>query len=319
MWNIIKDFHKLQDKTRNNKSFLESIAGSDRLIRFFTGLNTYTLFLTIFNFVASGVSQNMLCSLSQQEQFLLTLMRLRLNLRELDLAHRFGISQSTVSRYFQKWVTAMYVRLVPVLLKWPDREYVFQTMPMSFREKFPNCIVIIDCFEVFMDRHCNIKDRASTYSSYKGHNTAKYLIGITPQGTISFISMGYCGRSCDKFIVETSGFLDHLLPGDLVLADRGFNVPEAVGLMGAKIETPAFKEHRPQLSPLEVKESREIANVRIHVERVIGCLKSKYSILTGNVIVPYASPNADNLCFFDKIVSVCCCLINCNPVIVPKD
>ena len=47
----------------------------------------------------------------------------------------------------------------------------------------------------------------------------KYLIGITPQGTVSFISNGWCGRTSDKEITEKSGFLLKLTPGDLVLAD----------------------------------------------------------------------------------------------------
>ena len=43
----------------------------------------------------------------------------------------------------------------------------------------PRCVVIIDCFEVFIDRPTNLLARAQTYSQYKHHNTVKYLIGIT--------------------------------------------------------------------------------------------------------------------------------------------
>jgi hypothetical protein len=47
------------------------------------------------------------------------------------------------------------------------------------------------------------------------------MIGITPQGVISFISSGYGGRASDKMITKNCGFLNKLLPGDLVLAERG--------------------------------------------------------------------------------------------------
>ena len=69
------------------------------------------------------------------------------------------------------------------------------------------------------------------WSNYKQHNTVKLLIAITPQGTISFISKTWGGRVSDKYITERCGILDKLLPGDLVLADRGFTIPDSVGFI----------------------------------------------------------------------------------------
>ena len=85
----------------------------------------------------------------------------------------------------------------------------------------PNCIVIIDCFEIFVDRPSDLLARAHTYSTYKHHNTVKYLIGVAPQGSVSFISDGWGGRASDKYITEHSTLLRNFIPGDTVLADRG--------------------------------------------------------------------------------------------------
>ena len=107
------------------------------------------------------------------------------------------------------------------------------------------------------------------------------MIGITPQGTISFVSKAWGGRTSDKFLTENCGIIDKLLPGDLVLADRGFTIQELLMFKHAQLAIPAFTRGKDQLDPVEVEETRNIANVRIHVERIIGLLRRKYTILSG--------------------------------------
>lgn len=151
----------------------------------------------------------------------------------------------------------MYVCYVPALISWPTRENLRCTIPLIFRDSFLNCVCIIDCFEIFCQRPIKIKERASTYSSYKSHNTVNYLIGVTPQGTVSFISNGYGGRCSDKFIVEDSGFLENLIYGDLIMADRGFTIHEAVALQNATLVIPFFlvNKHSYQTKKLRIREN----------------------------------------------------------------
>ena len=87
----------------------------------------------------------------------------------------------------------------------------------------------------------------------KHHNTVKFLIGVTPQGTVSFLSHAWGGRASDKFFKDHCSLLEKLLPGDMVLADRGFDIDTSVGLMCAEIKIPAFTKGRLQLSPREVE------------------------------------------------------------------
>ena len=69
------------------------------------------------------------------------------------------------------------------------------------------------------------------------------------------------------------------MPGDVVLADRGFDIDESVGFYCAKLKIPAFTKGKSQLSTVEVEETRMVASLRIHVERVIGLVRRKYQIL----------------------------------------
>ena len=49
-------------------------------------------------------------------------------------------------------IDVMYAQM-KVFINWPDRSELHKTMPMQFRKHFGKKVtVIIDCFEVFLDR-----------------------------------------------------------------------------------------------------------------------------------------------------------------------
>lgn len=127
-----------------------------------------------------------------------------------------------------------------------------------------------------------------------------------------YISAAYGGRS-DKFITENCGFLNLLCDGDVILADRGFLNSNAIQARGAILSMPAFTKGKSQLHPLEIEDTRIIANVRIHVERVIGLLRSKYRILNQKKF-PIISLARNTV---DLMVHLCCALINlCAPICI---
>ena len=68
--------------------------------------------------------------------------------------------------------------------------------------------------------------QSSTWSNYKQHNTAKYLVGVTPNGAISFISPTFVGSISDPELTRCSGLLSKLDgKGKVsVMADRGYKV-----------------------------------------------------------------------------------------------
>ena len=166
----------------------------------------------------------------------------------------------------------------------------------------------------FIDRQTNLLARAPTFSSYKHHNTVKVLIGITPQGTIGFVSEAWGGRTSDKFLTENCGFLDNLIPGDLVLADRGFTVHESVQFHQAKLNIPAFTKGKDQLDSADVEQTRKIATVRIHVERIIGLLRQKYTVFQQTLPTDYLiCGKGESVPLIDRMIRVCSALVNLCP------
>jgi hypothetical protein len=244
-------------------------------------------------------------------------MKLRLNLSTTDLGYRFEVSRVTACKYIEKFITVMFVRLPPVLLRFPDKEASEYTMPLSFRANYPKCTCIIDCFETNCEMHGFLLAKISLFSKYKSHHTCKFLIAITPQGSICFISKGYGGRVSDVEIVRDSGLLSLIHKDNLVMADRGFLIEEDLEKRGALLAMPAFKGTRLQLEGDEVEESRVISNLRIHVERVIGNVRKKYTILRGPIKIRDLCTDPHDETFVDKVVTVCCCLLNAMPSVVP--
>jgi len=87
-------------------------------------------------------------------------------------------------------------RLSPLII-WPERENIWRTMPNCFKVAFGNkTTIIIDCYEIFIEKPSNLMAKSQTYSNYKSRNTVKVLIGITPQGTINFVSEHSAATFC---------------------------------------------------------------------------------------------------------------------------
>ena len=90
------------------------------------------------------------------------------------------------------------------------------------------------------------------------------------------------------------------------------NIEEKVGFYGASLKIPVFTKGKSQLSPYEIEETRKIANVCIHVERVIGLVRRKYLLLQSRALpieYMYTAPG-QTLALIDKIGIVCCALTN---------
>ena len=131
------------------------------------------------------------------------------------------------------------------------------------------------------------------------------------------MSETWVGRVSDKHITEHCDIRDKSIPGDVILADRGFDIADSVGVMQGCLHIPAFTKGKNQLSALDVHETRKIANVRIHVERVIGNVRQKFSILWSTLPIQFLTKWGDECPIIDRIVHVCCALCNVCDSVVP--
>ncbi|XP_055509316.1 uncharacterized protein LOC129707898 isoform X1 [Leucoraja erinacea] len=311
-----KDLAKARQEADQIKFSQESFSKDDKKVEYYTGLPTFTILMVVFNYVQDKLPTRH--SLTYFQQLLIILMKLRLAVTHEDLAYRFFVSESTISRVFNTGLDALYG--ISKLIAWPEREVLWKTMPMQFRQTLGKRVaVIIDCFEVFCDRPTSLDARTQTLLNYKHHNTIKFVLGIAPSGAISFVSAALEDSGTDNTITLSSNFFDHLLPGDVIFADRGFDMKDCAGFYGCEAEILAITSGKAELSALDVEKSREFAHLRIHVKRVIGGVRQKYRILSNTVPLEYMMTNAEiQAPKIDKIARICCALFNLNAAIVSQ-
>ena len=98
----------------------------------------------------------------------------------------------------------MYYRLKELHI-FPDRQIIELHKPACFKNKYKRTTVIIDATEIYIEKPSNPEAQQLTFSTYKNTNTLKALVGITPSGSVCFISDLYGGCISDKEITSKSG------------------------------------------------------------------------------------------------------------------
>jgi hypothetical protein len=319
--------HSLEVMVKKQKqescSQVNNIIKSDADVNFFTGLENIALFYKLHDYIMPYVNRRwrglkvvstrvkrMFHSspkkfgpprkLQSQDEFLLTLMKLRLGLLNYDLSSRFKISLTLCSQIFHSWLSAMHKTLGQIVY-WPSKEDIIATKPARYRH-LPDLRAIIDCSEIFIETPKDLDLQSITWSDYKHHNTLKFLIAVAPNSAITYISACYGGRVSDKAVVLDSDFLEMFDNYDMIQADKRFNIRNECEARHITLHIPPGKRGVAQMSAASVNKTKRIANLRILVEQVIRRLKT-FKILKDELPITLI-PNVD------KIVKVCAAIVN---------
>ena len=239
-----------------------------KVINYYTGLDNYDHFMLIFNLMGPaahelnyGQKDTKMVLMDPRDALFLTLIKLRRNLPNFELSVMFGVSESTVANIFQTWLNFMYFEMKEWDIKPSDSEQ-------------SDVRIILDCTEMKIEQPSNPTLQQATYSSYKSANTVKVLVGISQTCLVTFVSDAFCGSYSDNVILSSSKLLDDLEEGDVILADRGFQIEQMCAERGLVVNVPSSLRGKSQLSLLEMRKSTHISSRRIHVERIIGLAKT---------------------------------------------
>ncbi|XP_018972001.1 uncharacterized protein LOC109103116 [Cyprinus carpio] len=291
---------------------LGRFAASDDDIRFYTRFATYNHLMAFWRLI-EPVSHNMFRvtrvrtatvseagasgSTSRQsmqpiDEFFLFMVHLSVGLTERDLAHRFNIYQSAVSPIITSWASFLYAILGSVRI-WMSEEAVKAHMPKEF-QNYPDTHVVIDCIEL------RCKTPTSLLLQGEGsHCTYKGLIGMAPHGAVTFVSSVCAGSVSDKELLKQSGIVSFLKPEMAIMVKKGFFIDNYVP---CKVYRPSCLLKQEKMPAEEVRETQSIAQLRVHIERLIGRVK-QHKLL--DTVIPLCDTRTIN-----QLYTVACLLIN---------
>ena len=269
---------------------------NEEVLRMETGIPTKKLFLLIVAYV-TRFKENITYfygwkveSINFEDQILITLMKLKQNYPNLHLARLFSCSKTTIANIILTFIHVLHKLLFEDIMSHiPSRFKNKISAPEAFVQ-FPNCRIVIDCTDIEVVTPKRMDLQRLTYSSYRSMNSFKALVGVAPNGVITYVSKLYAGSTSDKGIVQKCGILNHFVAGDLILADKGFLIQTIVPT-GVTVNIPPFLEHGKLTKP-EIIKTKHIAACRIHVERANARLKC-FKIL--NLIPSWLRSNADTI------------------------
>ncbi|XP_061591062.1 uncharacterized protein LOC133456583 isoform X1 [Cololabis saira] len=269
----LQDLRKEMQELRVQREFgLQRFAGSDADIRFYTRFPSYNHLMAFWFLVEPSFNKMVRVSraklarrneagqlLQPIDEFFLFLVFLSVGLKERDLAHRFNIHESTVSRIIANWTRCLATLLGSQCI-WLTPAEVKAYLPEAFRD-FPDTQVILDVTEL---RWQTPVLQSETYC------TLKALVGIAPHGAVTFVSDLYAGSVSDTEIFRRSGISELLTEDVAVMADKGFQISDCCK---CRVYCPPFVSKQKQMPADQVRETQAMARLRDHVERVIGRIK----------------------------------------------
>ncbi|XP_050460200.1 uncharacterized protein LOC126856070 [Cataglyphis hispanica] len=204
--------------------------------------------------------------MSLRDKIIMTYVKLKQNLSYSFLAVIFNnCTPRHCQRIFYKTLQMLSETLRP-MISWPSRDEISRNLPKVF-EGFENVRIVVDCTEIFIQALTKLGCQEVVYSHYKSSPTIKVMTGVSPGGTITFISKPFGGRVTDTEIFSKSELINLLEVNDGVMCDRGFLIDELCARKSWKLIRPPFLKDKKQFSKSEAILTSQIAKARVHIER----------------------------------------------------
>lgn len=249
--------------------------------------------------------------LLRQEETLITVLdivfivlrKLKLNDPFPIIANDFGISTQVVSKLFRSVLPPM-ASVLREHIYWPSNESIEARLPAHFKINYSEVKYVIDCFEVRIQLpRSDSLNREDNLLDYKNVEMLKYLVAVTPDGMISYISEGFTKHTVDQMATQVGNLIGRIPPGTTVMAGSGFKeLASNLAAKNSKLINPCSGMDKGSATAPEVGESSRIASS--HVGRVISKLR-KFAFLS-----LHSAVDSELIVHVDDVLVCACALIN---------
>lgn len=225
-----KSLKSANDTLEKKKVSREAIAKYEEIVdypnrlEYYTGFKSHEDFTALYNFVEPDLESNeseRLLNLPKNDvlplktQLLIVLIKLRLNLDNIDLAYRFGVPKSFIVKYWNAWIPVMHLRLSEIPT-WPSPEICDKYRPTVFKEGGYDIVDgILHRFEITV-----ADSRTDQMETKKG------LMALAPNGFFMFASDLVPSTLTDQEVVLGTRILDKFTEGRGVMVDPDFLLEE---------------------------------------------------------------------------------------------
>jgi hypothetical protein len=215
--------------------------------------------------------------LDERDQFLLTVVWLRVYPTHEVLGYLFGVSDSTVSRIIQR-VLPMLEQAGRDTMRMPDPGRKRRRSLDELLRDTPDLAVVIDSFEQKIQRPKDPNERDGFYSGKKKTHTLKSQIAVNEEtGAISAVSESVPGPIADITLLEQSGLMTNLPDGVGGIGDLAYVGIEKLHPRGLAA-SPRRKPRNKPRPPEDVAYNTAFSRRRIIVENTIGRLRRYQSL-----------------------------------------
>ncbi|XP_038644334.1 uncharacterized protein LOC119960800 [Scyliorhinus canicula] len=279
---LSKQVKEKEGKVKEAAFSVDNMKGSNKWVRFYTGFDSITKFDAFLHFVTQdpGVCSGKIrgniargrldagphSTLSHADQLLLVMCRLRLGLLLQDLAYRFRISETTVSRVWLNWTEVIQTRLMQIPVTCSPK-YVQAFEPKrKLQHRGGDALTLLDCTDLFFEAQSKERTPATGpwRQPYRNHYVRRGYALVAPSGYLTFASGTALGDGSTAAEDEEEEEEEDEEEGAEAAAGGGGGGER--GLAGLKLPTfftdGALTEEQRGLS-------RQVLSIRSHVDKVL--------------------------------------------------